>query len=319
MVTIHDVAKLASVSPATVSRVLSGKTVNAELTEQVRNAAKELGYRPNRRAQSLRSRRSKLVGLIIPDIENPFFTAIARGVEDALEPEDYSVVLCNSDSDTEKEARYIDIAVSEAMAGVVIAPASAGTDLESLLARDSAVVVIDRDPLTVATDVVVLADRESSASMVEKLLARGNKRIACITGPADVETSIRRSEGWRDAHRDRGVAVPEELLVFSDYRFAGGREAMDKLFSASEPPDAVFVANNLMAVGVIEAMHAHEWELALAVFGALPRGAARPQECLIADAPGRELGRVAARRLLERIADPSAPVQRDVLPVDLLS
>ncbi|WP_293699267.1 LacI family DNA-binding transcriptional regulator [uncultured Agrococcus sp.] len=318
MVTIHDVARLASVSPATVSRVLSGKTVNATLTEQVRVAAEQLGYRPNRRAQSLRSKRSKLVGLIIPDIENPFFTAIARGVEDALEPEGYSVVLCNSDSDTAKETRYIGVAVSEAMAGVVIAPASAGTDLEPLLDRNSAVVVIDRDPLTVATDVVVLADRESSSELVGELLSRGYERIACITGPGDVETSIRRSEGWRDAHREQGRPVPEELLIFSDYRFSGGREAMNRLYAASTPPDAIFIANNLMAVGAIEAMREHATERALAVFGALPRGAERPRECLIADAPGRELGRVAARRLLERFADASTPVHRDVLPVPLL-
>ena len=112
--------------------------------------------------------------------------------------------------------------------------------------------------------------------------------------------------------------MPEQSLVFSDYRFAGGRKAMNALFGATEQPDAVFVANNLMAVGVIEAMRERDEELALAVFGALPRGAIRPNECLVADTPGRELGRVAARRLLERIEAPAAPVRRDVLPVPVV-
>ncbi|SJM46943.1 LacI family DNA-binding transcriptional regulator [Agrococcus casei] len=318
MATIYDVATQAGVSPATVSRVLSGKTVNAVLTKKVRAAAKALGYRANRTAQSLRRQHSKLIGLIIPDIENSYFTAIARGVEDALEPAGYSVVLCNSDSDLQKESRYVDVAVSEAMAGIIIAPANAKTDLSPLLDRGRAVVVIDRDPLTVETDVVVLADRASASELTNALFELGHERIACVTGPADVETSVQRVEGWRDAHRMRGIDPAEDLLVFSDFKVAGGQTTMQRLLDLPNPPDAVFSANNLMGAGMIETLEQRRQQVGLAVFGPLPAGAAVPRSCVISGTPGREMGRLAAERLLARIVDASTPMHRDVLEAPIL-
>lgn len=317
MVTIYDVAKHAGVSPATVSRVLSGKTVNAELTERVVKGASELGYRANRNAQSLRRQQSKIIGLIIPDIENSYFTAIARGVEDALEPAGFSVVLCNSDSDLQKESRYVEVAVAEAMAGVIIAPTNARTDLQQLVHRGSSVVVIDRDPLTFTTDVVLLADRAAARDLTAALLDEGHERIACVTGPADVETSVQRVEGWRDAHRARGMEPPEELLIFSDFRVDGGHHAMQQLLEHPSRPDAVFSANNLMASGMIEVLQARGTELGLAIFGPLPAGSASPRDCVIAHTPGRDLGRRAAERLLARIQNPGAPMHRDVLDVPI--
>ena len=318
MATIYDVAAQAGVSPATVSRVLSGKTVNAELTKKVREAAGVLGYRANRTAQSLRRQHSKLIGLIIPDIENSYFTAIARGVEDALEPAGYSVVLCNSDSDLQKESRYVDVAVSEAMAGIIIAPANAKTDLSPLLSRGRAVVVIDRDPLTVETDVVVLADRASASELTTALFELGHSRIACVTGPVDVETSVQRVEGWRDAHRMRGIEPADDLLVYSDFKVAGGQTTMQRLLDSPNPPDAVFSANNLMGAGMIETLEERGQQVGLAVFGPLPAGSAVPRSCVIADTPGREMGRRAAERLLARIADPETLMHRDVLEAPML-
>ena len=319
MVTIYDVAKHAGVSPATVSRVLSGKTVNAELTERVIKGAAELGYRANRNAQSLRRQHAKIVGLVIPDIENAYFTAIARGVEDALEPLGYSVVLCNSDSDLQKESRYIDVAVSQAMVGVIIAPTNAKTDLAPLVQRGSAVVVIDRDPLRLDTDVVVLADRAAASELTTKLLDLGYSRVACVTGPPDVETSVQRVEGWRDAYRARGLEAPEDLLVYSDFRVTGGHAAMLQLVDMPQPPDAVFSANNLMGSGMIEVLQARPTEIGLAVFGPLPAGSAAPSTCLIADTPGRDLGRRAAERLLARIENANAPMHRDMLKVPIFA
>ena len=319
MITISDVAAEAGVSPATVSRVLNGKLVGADLAPKVHDAVAKLGYRPNRRAQSLRRAHSNLVGLVIPDIENSFFTAIARGVEDALEPKGYAVVLCNSDSDLQKESRYLDVAVSETMAGVIIAPANAHTDLTPLLNRGSAVVVIDRDPLTFDTDVVVLADRAAASELTTALLDAGHTRIACVTGPADVETSVQRVEGWRDAHRMRGIDPAEDLLVYSDFRVSGGHDAMTRLLDKPQPPDAVFSANNLMGAGMIEALEERRATLGLAIFGPLPAGAAKRPEWVIADTPGRELGRRAAERLLARLTDPATPKHRDVLDAPLLA
>src|SRR6516165_10299729 len=133
MSTIYDVAKLAGVSPATVSRVFNGAVVSAEKVHAVRQAAQELKFTPNRTARTLRRQASELIALIIPDIENPYFTELARGVEDIASSAGFSVVLCNSDSQTDKESVYLQIAHSEHMAGVILAPASADPKLDDIL------------------------------------------------------------------------------------------------------------------------------------------------------------------------------------------
>ena len=129
MATIYQVAERAGVSPATVSRVLNGAPVSKEKSALVLDAARELKYVPNRTARRLRSQNSELIALLIPDIENPFFTALARGVEDRLQKNGYSLVLCNTDDDPTKETRYLDIANSEDMAGVILAPADVDGDI----------------------------------------------------------------------------------------------------------------------------------------------------------------------------------------------
>jgi LacI family transcriptional regulator len=144
--TIYDVAQLASVSPSTVSRVVNGRgNVDAELTRRVREAVATLNYRPNRVARNLRRQTSAVWQVIISDVENPHFTALVRGIEDVAHAGGRSVVLCNSDEDLAKERRYVDIAVSERAAGVIISPASAShSTLGPLLERGVPVVTIDR-------------------------------------------------------------------------------------------------------------------------------------------------------------------------------
>src|SRR3954451_14770563 len=171
--TIYDVAALAGVSPATVSRVLNGSAVSPEKTERVRAAVAQLDFRPSRTARTLRRRSSEVIALIIPDVENTFFTALARGVEDRAVDAGYSVVLCNPDENPVKEDRYLDIAVAEQMAGVVLASASPEPDVMPLTSRETAVVLVDRsipDPLV---DLVVLDDEDAAARATRALYDRG--------------------------------------------------------------------------------------------------------------------------------------------------
>src|SRR5690606_21236406 len=144
MATIYDVAKLAGVSPATVSRVFNGTSVSTAKVTAVRRAAEQLNFTPNRAARSLRRQSSEVIALIIPDIENPYFTEMARGVEDVASEAGYSVVLCNSDSQIEKESTYLRIAIAENMSGVILAAASDRTDLAEILATGRPVVAVDR-------------------------------------------------------------------------------------------------------------------------------------------------------------------------------
>src|SRR5919199_110024 len=156
MATIYDVAALAGVSPATVSRVLNGRSVSPDKERLVLEAAEQLHYTPNRVARTLRRQLSEVVALVIPDIENPFFTSLARGVADTAQQAGFSVVLCNTDGDLAKERHFLDIAVSENMAGVVLAAAATSSDVRALLERRRAVVAVDRPVPGADVDEVVI-------------------------------------------------------------------------------------------------------------------------------------------------------------------
>jgi LacI family transcriptional regulator len=302
--TIYDVARLAGVSPATVSRVFNGTTVTPENERVVREAAEQLDFVPNRTARTLRRRSSDIIALLIPDIENPYFTALARGVEDTARSAGYSVVLCNTDDDIARESDYLDVAVSEHMAGVIIAAASDQSDLSPLLSRDKAVVAVDRVPHGASIDAVTI-DNAAGAQLATRLLVdRGYRRIACIAGPDDVETSVARLTGWRDTLTAAGLPVDESLVEHADYRVEGGSAAMERLLARGERPDAVFVANNLMSVGALRSLRdvgIHPPAIGIASFGALPFSTSAPTGVSMVSLPARELGAEAARLLLARI------------------
>lgn len=311
MSTIYDVARRAGVSPATVSRVFNGVTVSPEKVEAVRRAASELAFTPNRAARTLRRQSSEVIALVIPDIENPYFTEMARGVEDIANEAGYSVVLCNSDSDVEKEAAYLRVVVAEHMAGVVIAAASSGSDLAPLLESGRPVVAVDRSAGD-GIDAVVMANRAAGLAAAEALRTQGYRRIAHISGPADVETAVERAEGWRSAREGAG----DELLRFASFRVEGGREAMAALLDLAEPPDAVVAGNNLIGVGALQVLAERSLtppELGVAVIGSLPFTTLAPSVVTVVRLPAREMGTTAARMLLERIAGDPQPVRTAVL------
>ena len=200
MARISDVAARAGVSTATVSRALNGKsTVDRDLVARVRKAAEELGYQPNGPARNLRRQEAAVVALIISDVENPFFTAIARGVEDVAHEVGYSVVLCNSDESAEKENRYIDIAIQERVAGVILSPTGTTSSVGKLATRGTAFVAVHRPLPEQDSDVVLVDTRLAAKQATAHLIAQGYERIGCITGPLGVRTADDRLAGYRDA------------------------------------------------------------------------------------------------------------------------
>ncbi|MER6064084.1 LacI family DNA-binding transcriptional regulator [Streptomyces sp. NPDC001792] len=330
MTTINDVAQAAGVSPATVSRVLNGGRVTAERAERVRRAAAELGFAPNRVARSLRMQRSSVIGLIIPDIENPFFTALARGVEDAAQRTSYSVVLCNTDGNLDKERRYLDIAIAERMAGVIVAAASRGrTDVSALQSRGIPVVAVDRRPRGAGADAVLVDNEEGSAAATAHLLARGYRRIACITGPQGASTAEERLAGYRSALREflagdqgdpaaaaEGVDLLRDYTRHADFKVEGGYTAMADLLALPQPPDAVFAANNLMAVGALRAVREaglEPPEIGVLSFGEVPWAPLTRPGLTTVQVPSYDLGWTAAGLLLDRIAGKDQPLRTVVL------
>ena len=315
MSTIYDVATLAGVSPATVSRVLNGIAVSPEKAQRVREAAERLSFTPNRTARSLRKQHSEVIALVIPDIENPFFTSIARGVEDVAQAAGFSVVLCNTDEDPDKEARYLRIAVSENMAGVILATAGGQTDLAPLVQRGRPIVAVDRQPKGHEVDSVLLDSVAGGRDATRALYDQGFTRVACITGPSTVETAERRAQGWREVVRENG-GDPDVYLRYADFRVAGGRTAMAELLALETPPDAVFVANNLMSVGALQVLAERGLtppRIGVAVFGDLPFLLQSPGGVTVIPLPARRLGARAASLLLERLEGDKQPARTLVL------
>jgi LacI family transcriptional regulator len=320
---MYDVARRAGVSAATVSRVLNGRsTVDPSLAERVTAAMTELGYRRNTMARNLRLRASNLWAIIISDVENPFFTSMVRGVEDVASTAGYSVVLCNSDENPAKEQNYLDAAMAEKMAGVIISPSSARVDgINQLRKGRCPVVVVDRELDGLRVDTVLVDNLEGARSATDHLIEQDFQRIACITGPRWLSTAAQRLTGYTQALKAAGRVVDEQLIRYADFRKRGGHEAMASLLDSGPPPDAVFVANNLMTVGAAECLiqqgRAIPGDVALVGFDSIPwADLVFPSLTTVAQ-PTYEVGRAAAHMLLAGIREPDHEPQKLVLATEL--
>jgi len=299
---ITDVARAAGVSAATVSRVLNGSSaVSKALAAKVRKAAADLGYVPFSSARALRRQHTRVWAAIVSDIENPFFTAVVRGIEDVARKVQHRLVLCNSDEDLEREAAYIDVALAERMAGVVIAVASAReSSLKPLMDAQLPVVAIDRAAGR-DIDAVVVDNHLGAEEATRHLIENGSRRVACITGPTRVNTANERLEGYRRAVADCGHKDETELIRRADYKETGGHEAALSLLTSRNPPDALFIANNPMAVGALRAIRelglSIPRDVALVAFDDSPWCALTSPPLSVVAQPAYEIGRVAAELL----------------------
>ena len=323
MPTVSDVAARAGVSTATVSRALNGKpTVDPDLAARVRRAAHELGYQPNGPARNLRRQEAAVVALIISDVENPFFTAIARGVEDVAHEVGYSVVLCNSDESVQKENRYLDIAVQERVAGVILSPSGPASSVAKLAARGTAYVAVDRPLPGQDSDVVLVDTRLAAREATAHLVAQGYEQIGCITGPAGVRTADDRLAGYREALKAARRRRTTKLVRRCEYKAAGAHRAALDLLAQPEPPDALLVANSAMAVGVLQALQERGVragrDVGLVTFDDAPWTALVDPPLTVVAQPAYEIGTVAARLLLARIADSTRPATATTLAAHLI-
>jgi LacI family transcriptional regulator len=284
--------------------VFNGTTpVAADKEERVRSAVAALSYEPFGPARALRQQRVRVWSIIIADVENPFFTSVVRGIEDVAHAHGYRLVLCNSDEDLAKEAGYIDIAIRERMSGVVIAVASTnGSHLARLVREGIPVVAIDRRFDDGGLDAVVVDNVRGGREATAHLVASGYRRVGCVLGPSRLSTSNERLEGYRAALKDAGIPFDRALVKRADFREPGGYKATRALLDGVNPPDALFVANNLMTLGALHAIQ----DLGLRVpddvgvvgFDDTPTAdLMRPRLTVVAQ-PTYDIGRVAGELLL---------------------
>jgi LacI family transcriptional regulator len=253
-VTIAQVASLAGVSPTTVSHVLSGKrVVKATTRGTVQEAIRQLGYRPNNIARSLRTRQSRIVAVVLPDLTNPYYGVLTRGLADAVDHAGYGTFVCNTDGLADRETKFLEDVLDRGADGIVLASvdaASAGAVAPAELGTPVVCVGGSIDhPLV---DMVTADDLVGSHAAAAHLIARGATRIAMIEGPPD--TGPNRVAGFRRALAESGVEVDPDLMVAGDWTRKGGQRAMRELLSRASRPDGVFCANDLTAIGAMDAV-----------------------------------------------------------------
>ncbi|ACL69709.1 LacI family DNA-binding transcriptional regulator [Halothermothrix orenii] len=260
MITIYDVAKEAGVSPSTVSRVLNNYNNVTETTrKKVEAACKKLKYVPNANASSLKKDNTKTLALIIPDIENPFFISILKGFDDKANKLGYDTILCNTDERLEKEKDYIKMVLKKRIDGVAISTVGKTSEhISEFSDRNIPYILLDRKVEGLDADIVCGDNYQGAIDLVNHLINNGHKDIAMITGPLHVSTSRERFEGYKTALNRAGISVEEDYIkidyVSQDYSGEKAYEMTKELLGLNEPPTAIFVANNLMALEVYKAL-----------------------------------------------------------------
>jgi DNA-binding LacI/PurR family transcriptional regulator len=292
------------------------------MRERVLAAVAELGYRPSRVARTLRARRANIIGLIVSDIQNPFFTAIARGVEDIAYERQYGVFLCNSDEDPQKEALYVELMLAEQVAGVIVSPTVEGAPYyANLLDAGIPVTAIDRRLGGQAVDTVRIDNVAAAYALVRGLIEQGHRRIGAIVGSALATTGWERRLGYEDALREHGIVQDEGLIHAGAPKQRFGYLAARTLLTQAEPPTAIFAGNNLITVGLLQALHelglrpGHE--VAIAAFDELDWMNVLDIPLLVAAQPTYEMGRHAAELLFARAESRDRPPQELVLSAQI--
>ncbi len=325
MPNIHDVARRAGVSPVTVSRVVNGApNVHSDTRARVELAIRELGYLPNLAARSLRARQTRTLALIVPDITNAFWTTVARGVEDAAQSGGYSVLLCNTDENPDKQSAYLETVLRQRVDGVILAPCDADlARLARLPEQNTPAVLVDRRVPGWTGDTVGCDSLAAARALTAHLIALGRRQIAVISGPVGASTADDRISGYKLALLEAGLPFNPGLVRRGEYRARSGREMAGLLLDEGRRPDAFLAANNVLAMGVLEALHERGLRIpqdtALVCFDDLPDLAQFYPFLSVAAQPAYDIGLNAAQLLLSRI-DASGPLQprRVVLPVRLV-
>ncbi len=257
-VSLRDVAKAAHVSVGTVSNVLNRPEIVApETLKRVQATIKELGFVPNGFARQLRSGTSRTLGLVVPDVSNPFFTEVARGVEDAASKRDYAVFLCNSDESTVKEDRYINVLIEQQVRGVLITPADTKADrLDAMRERGISVTLLDREIKGQKQCSVSVDDINGGQIAIEFLASLGHKNIAWVCGPESIPQVSDRGAGVTKAAKMANVKI--ETIRVALMNTIQGEEAARQILALAKKPTAIFCANDLLALGVIRILSANK-------------------------------------------------------------
>ena len=324
--TLHEVGRRAGVSAMTVSRVVNGRGgVDLETRRRVEEAIQALDYVPNRIARGLISQKTQTIGLIVPDVVNPFFAPVVRGAESAARKAGYRVLLCNSEGDLRLEREYIEDLVAHRVEGLLLAPASdrSRSSILSLLRGGFPLVLIDRALPDADCDLIVSDNANGARRLIEHLIGIGHKEIAHITDAEDTSTGRERLRGYRDALDAAGIPFQSELVVRTTVDRIGGYRAAQEILTRDPLPTAIFAVNNMTAVGAMEALRERGLsvprDMGLVCFDDVEHLAVLSPFLTVIDQPAETFGSLGAQLLLERMTGKAnSRPRRIILQTDLI-
>lgn len=317
--TVRDVARKAGVSAMTVSRVVNDHPgVSAETREKIEAAIIELNYIPSKIGSGLVSAKTQLIGLIVPDVSNPFFAPIVRGAETAARKAGYRMLLCNSESDLRLERDYVSDLVSHRVEGLLIAPVGDRSDahLGKLVEGSFPLVLLDRHVPGIDCDTVTLDNVSAAKRLVDHLIAVGHRQIAFVTDADDVSTGRERLAGFKQALEGAGIPYAEELVLHTTTDQMGGYRSAQQILSMCKRPTAIFAVNNMTAVGVMQALREAglgvPQDISLVCFDDVQHLAVFSPFLTVIDQPAEIMAGVAAQLLIERIAHTAGKQRRNI-------
>ncbi len=324
-VTIYDVARAAGTSPSTVSRVLTGSAnVSAAKREAVLEAVQAVGYAPNLLARGLKTQLTYSLGLIINDIQSPFFSAAAKGAQDCAMERGYAILLCDTGESATAQKRCLDMLWAKQVDGVIFAPTTgAETMLDAFVDENAHFVQIDRQIEGLPISSVVVNDEQASYEAVHHLIANGYRRIAILTSELSVTTHDRRLDGFRRALSEAGLDLPGAFVLRGETSAEAGYRLTQQALSLSPRPDALFVTSSRLGVGALRALrdarlHVRN-DIGLVVFDDIPAFALMQPSITAVRQPAYEIGWKAAELIIESLeAEEPPPPQQIVLPAELV-
>ena len=323
MATIKDVANLARVAPITVSRVINNKGyVSAEKRQRVEAAILELNYIPNALGPSLRSKRTQTLAIVLSDITNPFWTTVARGIEDTANQSGYHLIIGNTDESLQKQNDYLTFLMKKQVDGFLVVPASFHP-LTLLTNHQIPFVVLDRWLPGEPVDSVRCDSVGGAYQLTQHLLGLGHRRIAVITGRQDHSTALDRVLGARRAVEDAGLDENALQVYWGEFTQASGYENTKLLLQTDPRPTAIFATNNFIAIGVMRCLREHGLDvpsdMSAVAFDDLPTAITIDPFFTVAAQPAYEMGQHATRLLLSRLhGDTTTAPQEIVLPIELI-
>jgi LacI family transcriptional regulator len=319
--TLTDLAREAGTSPSTASRALSGRGyVSSDMRTRLLEAAERIGYVPNLSARTLKQRTSRVIGVVVSDLGNQFYARLAAGIEQTLREAGYQMVILGDNSETAAELEGARTFIAMRAPGVIMTPVSSET-AGLLTAQGVAVVEVDRRLATTPCDAVVIDNERGARAATSHLLELGHRRVGLLVVDTDWTSDAGRVEGYRNAHDRAGLPVDERLIIRVPVHAPDAEERLGRLF-AYEAPTAVFAANNLLAEQAWRLLRKRSLQLphefSLVGFDDVSWMEMVDPSITVVDQPTVEIGRCAARLLLERIGNPAAPSRVECLQPSLI-